>query len=200
MVISDDMPVYKGRSDKRPSLTIESDFSTDSVYESRLNINLHTGTHLDAPLHMIPGGDNTRSFSLERLVCNCKVFDFSQVKEKITREDLEGKDIQAKDFVLLKTRNSLLDLLEGEYVYLDETGAAFLSERGVNGVGIDALSIERAHPEHETHKILLSAGILILEGLRLAPVEEGEYFLAAAPLNIAKAEAAPVRAFLIADL
>ena len=197
MEISGNMPVYKGRTDKRPSLTIDSDFSTGSVYESRLNMNLHTGTHLDAPLHMIPGGDNTKSFSLERLVCSCKVFDFSQVKERITREDLEGKDIQANDFILLKTKNSLLDLLEGEYVSLDETGAAFLAERGINGVGIDALSIERSHPEHETHKVLLSAGILILEGLRLAPVEEGEYFLVAAPLNIAKAEAAPVRAFLM---
>ena len=197
MEISGNMPVYKGRAAKRPSLTIDSDFSTGSVYESRLNMNLHTGTHLDTSLHMIPGGADTKSLLLERLVCACRVFDFSQVKERITREDLEGKDIKAKDFVLLKTKNSLLDLLEGDYVYLDETGAAFLSERGVNGVGIDALSIERAHPEHETHKTLLSAGILILEGLRLASVEEGEYFLAAAPLNIANAEAAPVRAFLM---
>ena len=200
MEIRDNMPVYKGRAAKRPSLTTDSDFTTGTVFESRLHINLHTGTHLDTPLHMIPGGDDTKTLLLERLVCNCKVLDFSHIKDKITREDLEAKGITSKDFVLLKTRNSIQDLLEGEYVYLDETGAAYLSEKGVSGAGIDALSIERDHPNHETHKILLSAGILILEGLRLGAAEEGEYFLSAAPLNIAGAEAAPVRAFLMTDV
>jgi len=197
MEISGDMPVYKGRAAKRPLLTIDSDFSTASVYESRLQMNLHTGTHLDAPLHMIPGGNTTEPFALERVACSCKVFDFSLVEDKITRDDFKGKGIAPGDFVLLKTKNSSLDILEGDYVYLDETGAAYLRERGVDGVGIDALSIERGHPNHETHNTLLSAGILILEGLRLKSVDEGEYFLVAAPLKIAGVEAAPVRAFLM---
>jgi len=99
--------------------------------------------------------------------------------------------------VLLKTRNSTEDILEGDYVYLEESGAAYLRDRGVAGAGIDALSIERGLKDHPAHIILLSAGIVILEGLRLGHVEEGEYFLAAAPLKIAGVEAAPVRAFLI---
>jgi len=197
MEISSDMPVYKGDPAKRPVLTVDRDFSTGGVYESRLQLNLHTGTHLDAPLHMLPGGGFTSSLSLEQLVRGCKVLDFSRVTEKITRDDLAGKEIHAGDFVLLKTRNSLLDLLEGDFVYLERTGAAYLRERGISGVGIDALGIERAQSEHETHTILLSAGILILEGLRLQSVEEGEYSLVAAPIKIAGVEAAPVRAFLM---
>lgn len=197
MEISGAMPVYKGRAEKRPVLTADSDFAVGTAYESRLQMNLHTGTHLDSPLHMIPGGDFLEPLPLERVVCGCKVFDFSQIEEKITRGDLEGKDIREGDFVLLKTKNSLLDILEGDFVYLDKTGAALLRERGVGGVGIDALGIERAQPDHETHKTLLGAGILILEGLRLKEVEEGEYFLVAAPLKIAGTEAAPARAFLM---
>ena len=197
MEISGGMPVYKGRDAKRPVLTVDADFSTGSVYESRLQMNLHTGTHIDSPLHMIPGGDVIGLFKPERLICSCKALDFSHVEDKITRSELENKGIGQGDFVLLKTKNSYLDILEGDYVYLDETGADYLREKGAGGVGIDALSIERGCPDHKTHKILFSADILILEGLRLASVEEGEYFLMAAPLKIAGVEAAPVRAFLM---
>lgn len=196
MEISGDMPVYKGRSAKRPIITLDSDFSDGGVYESRLEMNLHTGTHFDAPLHMIPGGDTTGSIMLEQTVRKCKVLDFSRAEDKIARSDLASKDIQPGDFVLLKTKNSELGILEGNFIYLDTTGAVYLRERGVVGVGIDALGIEHSQPGHETHKILLSAGILILEGLRLKSVDEGEYYLIAAPIKIAGAEAAPVRAFV----
>lgn len=86
-----------------------------------------------------------------------------------------------------------------EFVYLDKSGALYLKEKEIVGVGIDALGIERSQPDHETHKILLEAGIVILEGLRLKDVEEGEYFLYAAPLKIKGAEAAPTRAVLIKE-
>ena len=65
------------------------------------------------------------------------------------------------------------------------------------GVGIDSLGIERDQPGHPTHRILFSAGILILEGLRLEHVPAGEYLMVAAPLKITQAEAAPVRAVLL---
>jgi arylformamidase len=101
--------------------------------------------------------------------------------------------------VLLKTRNSFEDLLEGDFVYLDGSGAQYLKELGIVGAGTDALGIERAQPEHETHKTLLEAGIIILEGLRLADVPVGEYLLISAPVKIA-AEGAPARAMLIEGL
>ena len=72
-----------------------------------------------------------------------------------------------------------------------------MRDQGAIGVGIDALGIERNQPGHPTHKILLGAGIVILEGLRLKGVPEGDYFLAAPPLKLNGYEAAPVRAALI---
>ena len=196
MEITPDMKVYKGRDAKRPLLSVDSDFSTGSSHESRIEMNLHTGTHLDAPLHMVPDGDAMEAIPLERVARGCRVLDLTRASDRITAADLAGKDIRPGDFVLLKTRNSFEDILEGDFVYLEKTGAALLLERGVSGVGIDALGIERAQPGHETHILLFSAGVLILEGLRLTQVEEGEYFLVAAPIKIKGVDGAPVRAFL----
>ncbi len=199
MTIKPDMPVYKGRAEKKPHLSVDSDFTTGTAYESRINMNLHTGTHIDAPLHFVEGGGTIDGMPLEKTVCKCRVIDVTHVMEGISAKDIEGKAIEAGDFVLLKSRNSFEDILEGDFVYLDSTGAQYLKEKGITGVGSDALGIERAQPHHETHKALLGTGIVILEGLRLADVPEGEYLLVAAPVKI-QAEAAPVRAMLISGV
>ncbi|MPM69580.1 Kynurenine formamidase [bioreactor metagenome] len=87
--------------------------------------------------------------------------------------------------------------MEDKFIYLDKSGAEYLREKKVIGVGIDALGIERSQPDHGTHKALLGAGIVILEGLRLRDIEEDKYLLFAAPLRLVGAEAAPARALLI---
>jgi len=199
MEIYHEMPVYKGRVSKRPLIEIESDFSTGKVYESKLIMNLHTGTHFDSPLHVTENGENLDGLDLKRVVTRCKVFDLTDAENKITAEDLSGKDIEKGDFILLKTKNSLLDILEKDFVYVDESAALYLKDKRISGIGIDSLGIERDQPGHPTHKTLLNYGILILEGLRLKDVPEGEYFLVAAPLKIRGAEAAPVRALLIGN-
>ncbi len=199
MTIKPDMPVYKGRAEKRPHMSADSDFSTGTAYETRINMNLHTGTHIDAPLHFVERGGTIDGMPLEKTVCKCRVVDVTHVMGGISAQDFAGKMIEARDFVLLKSRNSFEDILEGDFVYLDGTGAQYLKDKGIAGVGSDALGIERAQPEHETHKALLGSGIVILEGLRLADVPEGEYLLIAAPVKI-QAEAAPVRAILISGL
>ncbi len=197
MPVAFSMPVYKGKAEKRPVLTVDSDFNTGTAYESRLEMNLHTGTHIDRALHMIPGGTTVESLELKQVVAPCSVLDLTKVKEKITAEDLRKKDFPEGTFLILKTKNSLEEILEQEFIYLDRTGAEYLLEKKVIGVGIDSLGIERSQPGHETHIGLLGAGIVILEGLRLKEIEEGEYLLSAAPILIEGAEAAPVRAYLI---
>lgn len=197
MPVTPFMPVYKGKEHKRPIISTDSDFSTGTAYETRLEMNLHTGTHLDAPLHMIRDGYTLEKTDLSKVVTGCRVLNLTHVKEKITAADLAGCPIKEKDFILLKTRNSFEDILETEFVYLDKTGAEYLKNFNIKGVGIDALGIERNQPDHETHICLLKAGIIILEGLRLKDIEEGEYLLSAAPILIPGAEAAPVRAYLI---
>jgi len=197
MPVSEEMPVYKGKTEKRPRLHTVSDFNSGHVYESCIEMNLHTGTHIDLPLHMMPGGETVESLMLDRLICSCKVLDMTGVKDKITESDLENKEIKENDFILLKTRNSYEDILEKEFIYLDKTAAGFLAERKIKGVGIDSLGIERAQPGHDSHRLLMDANIYILEGLSLKDVMEGEYILLALPINIVGAEAAPVRAVLL---
>lgn len=197
MEITERMPVYGGKENKKPVFRQDKDFSMDGAYETRLEMNMHTGTHIDAPLHIIEGGETLNALKLEQVVTDCKVLDISDAEEKISHEHLRQKNISKNDFILLKTRNSFLDILEGPFVYLDQTGAQYLKDKGIKGVGIDALGIERSQPGHETHKILLEAGIVILEGLRLKQVPEGRYLLIAAPIKIPYVEAAPVRAILI---
>lgn len=197
MPITPDMPVYKGKEAKRPKFKVDSDFITGTAYESSINMNMHTGTHLDRTLHMIPNGNTIETVKLEELITECKVINLTEVKDKITDKDLMDKEINAGDFILLKTRNSFEAILEEDYIYLDHTGAKYLADLKIRGVGIDALGIERSQPGHETHLALMEIGAHILEGLRLADVGEGSYMLFAIPLNIIGAEAAPVRAILI---
>ncbi|MDF2942056.1 MAG: hypothetical protein K0S01_914 [Herbinix sp.] len=197
MPITASMPVYKGKESKRPSLQVESDYNTGTSYESRISMNLHTGTHMDRTLHMIPGGNTMETLDLNQVVTECKVLDLTASVDKITKEDLLRKDIVAGDFILLKTKNSYEDILENDFIFLDKTGAGYLASLNIKGVGTDALGIERSQPGHETHLQLMSQGIHILEGLRLKDIEEGNYFLVAAPINIVGGEAAPVRAILL---
>lgn len=197
MPISHSMPVYKGRDFKRPIISIDGDFTTGTAYETRLELNLHTGTHLDTPKHMIPSGYTLEELELSKVITACKVFDLTEVKDKITDKDLMSLDIEKDDFILLKTRNSFEDILETDFIYVDKAGAEYLTKLKIKGVGIDSLGIERDQPDHETHISLFDADVMILEGLILKDIEEGEYLLNAAPIYIPGAEAAPVRAYLI---
>jgi arylformamidase len=200
MKIHFDMAVYKNKEDKRPIIKVVQDFSNNSAYESSITMNMHTGTHIDAPLHMVENGTTMDEFNLEKVITKCKVLDFTSIEHKITKEDLLTKEINKGDFILLKTRNSFLEDFDFNFVYVEESGAQYLKDKEIEGVGIDALGIERSQTGHETHKILFSQGITIMEGLRLKDVVEGEYFLCALPLKINGVEASPARAVLIENL
>ncbi|HEY9060350.1 MAG TPA: cyclase family protein [Pseudobacteroides sp.] len=200
MTIHRDMPVYKNKDEKRPVITVTSDFKKGSSYESRIDMDLHTGTHIDMPLHMIEGGKTSESLDIHRLVAKCFVIDLTGVEGKITEYDLRSKVLPSCDFILFKTKNSFCTNFDPDFVYLDVTGAEYISSIGIKGVGTDALGIERAQPGHETHKILLGSGIIIIEGLRLAHVEEGIYQMIALPLKIDKTEALPARVILAPDV
>ncbi|WP_040392775.1 cyclase family protein [Effusibacillus pohliae] len=197
MPIFEGMPVYKNKPEKQPKIRVVQDFDRGAVRESRIDLDVHTGTHVDAPLHMVPGGGTMQAIPLERLAGPCRVLDLTQAAGGIGRAELETAGIEKGEFLLLKTRNSMLDRFDPEFVFLAEEGACYLADAGVRGVGIDALGIERSQPGHPTHNILFGADILIIEGLRLAEVPAGRYFLVAAPLKLLETEAAPARVLLI---
>jgi arylformamidase len=200
MPIHFDMQVYKNRNNKRPRFTTTRDFVNGTgARETKIEMDLHTGTHMDAPLHMIEGGQDSSFFKTEDMIVPCKVFDLTFVKDGIAKDDLEKHDISEGDFILLKTKNSFEEEFNPNFIYVKQCAARFLASRKIKGVGIDSLGIERNQPDHATHKILLGNGIHILEGLRLKNVKEGEYTLIAAPLNIKNVEASPVRALLVEE-
>lgn len=196
MPIVEEMPVYKNKESKKPRIRVVQDFDTATARESRIEMDVHCGTHVDSPLHMLPEGGTMSTIPIERLVGPCRVLDLTDVEESITRADLEKHDIKEGEFLLFKTRNSWKDEFDFEFVFLAEDGAKYLIEKGVRGVGTDALGIERAQPGHPTHKSLFRADILIMEGLRLKDVPAGTFFMVAAPIKLVHTEAAPARVLL----
>ncbi|MEH6980145.1 cyclase family protein, partial [Bacillus pseudomycoides] len=134
--IFEGMTVYKNKPEKQPQF---SRTTNAHVTESRITLDVHTGTHIDAPLHMINEGATFESIPLEKLVGPVKVFDLTTVEDGITKTDLQHLDIQENDFILFKTRNSFEDEFNYEFIFLKEDGAHYLAERNIRGVGIDAL-------------------------------------------------------------
>jgi arylformamidase len=195
--IFEGMPVYKNKPEKQPKF---STVTNDYVTESRVDMDVHTGTHIDAPLHMVKNGETFETISLEKLVGTCKVFDVTNVDDKISKADIAHLDIQENDFVLFKTKNSFDDAFHFEFIYVAEDAAQYLAEKKVRGVGIDALGVERSQPGHPTHKTLFGNNIIIIEGLRLKDVPEGQYFMVAAPLKLVGTDAAPARVLLFENL
>lgn len=188
------MAVWENKVEKQPTLSTE---TKGYVTETRIDLNVHTGTHIDSPLHMIPGGKTFETISIEKLVGPCKVLDLNKVEERITKADLEPFEINKNDFLLFKTKNSDDEGFNFNFVFLTADGAKYLAEKGIRGVGTDALGIERSQEGHPTHKTLFNDDIIIIEGLRLKDVDPGEYLMVAAPLKVTGIDAAPARVLLL---
>lgn len=196
--IQSSMQVYKNKEEKKPGFRNMSNHDKgQAVHESRIDMDVHCGTHVDAPLHMLKDGATIETIGLEELVGQARVVDLTHCEEFITREDLEPLGLQSNEWVLFKTRSSFSEEFDFNFVFLREDGARYLVELGIRGVGTDALGIERAQPEYPTHRSLFRSNIIIVEGLRLKDVAEGTYFMVIAPLKLTGLDAAPARALLI---
>ena len=196
MLIHKDMQTYKNNLGNKPVFQTNVSHETSSVHDTSVTLNLHTGTHVDYPLHMIKDGKTSDTENLDPLIGSARVLDLTDVVDSITKKDLERFDIKKGEFVLFKTKNSYTDSFEDDFVFLSEEGSLHLKELGIRGAGTDSLGIERSQTGHPTHKNLLGNGIIILEGLRLKDVEEGYYELICLPLKIKGVEASLVRAIL----
>lgn len=194
MPIYEGMPVYKNKPEKQPVFQRN---TQNYVSETRVSMDVHCGTHVDAPLHMVLEGETMETISLEQLVGPCRVLDLTQVRDGITADDVQSMGIQPGEFLLLKTKNSMDEAFNPEFIFVKADAAQYLAEKGVKGIGIDALGIERSQTGHPTHKTLFESGIVIIEGLRLQEVPPGPYFMVAAPIKLVGTDAAPARVLLI---
>jgi arylformamidase len=173
----------------------------DLANVSWLSMGLHTGTHVDAPGHFIEGAPMVESLPLDACIGPVEVVDATAITGVIDAKSLAALDVPTgMQRVLFKTRNSSLwqrNAFDPGFVGIDAAAAAMLVEHGVRLVGIDYLSIAPHADPAPAHRVLLEAGIMILEGLDLGNVTPGTYKLVCLPLLIPGSDGAPARAVLI---
>jgi arylformamidase len=160
----------------------------DPAAVSRLALGTHTGTHVDPPAHFFPGEPAVDALPLDVLMGPAVVAQFDP-------GPIDGTALEST--ALPRGTSRLLLKTGGDAGAVTPDGARWLVERGVRLVGADTLSIEPETRDYPVHRILLGAGVVIVEGLDLAPVAPGPYELVCLPLRIAAGDGAPARAVLI---
>lgn len=176
----------------------------DAANVSLVHFGVHSGTHVDAPAHFIEGGSKVESLSLESLIGNAEVVEVPDDVKVIDEDFVAANCARNSERVLFKTRNSAFwnnphEGFRDDYTYLAPNAARKLVESGIKLVGIDYLSVEQFRSEKfDTHHVLLSNGVVILEGLDLREVVAGIYELICLPLKLAggSGDGAPARAIL----
>lgn len=163
---------------------------------SELHTSAHIGTHIDAPMHYVPGGLDVAELSLRTLCGPASVVDV-QARRDVTAGDLDRAGIPLGDRVLLHTVNGALwekSAFDKRFFAIGPDAAQWLVDHKVPLVGIDYLSVDAFHiKDAAVHRMLLGVGVAIAENLDLSHVEPGRYELVALPLKIAACEAGPAR-------
>lgn len=200
--VSPAMPVWPGD----PPVELERIESMDEGADanvSRLSAGVHVGTHVDAPHHFLNDNRTVESLSLDTLTGPCCLVHFPDELDLIDGEALERAGIpEGTRRVLFRTRNSRLwargeAKFEQDFVAVSEDGARWLVEHGLHLVGVDYLSVAPYGNSVPTHAVLLTAGVVVVEGLDLSAAPSGAYELYCLPLKLAGSDGAPARAILV---
>jgi len=196
------LPIWPGD----PSLKVDRFLDMDrgdAVNASCISCSLHTGSHVDAPLHHLAGGIGVDALPLGAMIGPAIVANLSHADE-IGPSELEALNLPSGvERLLCRTRNSALwgdadRSFRKNFVAVTAPGAEWLVNRGIRLIGVDYLSVERFGAEpSETHRRLLAASVVILEGLDLREAQPGEYWLACLPWKVRGVDGAPARAVLI---
>ncbi|MBI4287285.1 MAG: cyclase family protein [Chloroflexi bacterium] len=171
----------------------------DSSNVSAVGLSCHAGTHVDAPYHSSDQGVGMEGLPLSVLIGPASVREVPAA-EKVARTDLEALKLSGVQRLLLKTRNSALlrkREFAPDFVYVDESAAQYLVEKGVKLLGVDYFSVDRPGDKQKpAHHLLLRQGTIIIEAVDLSGVGPGEYELICLPLNIPGSDGAPARVVL----
>lgn len=178
----------------------------DSSNVSLVSFGNHTGTHVDPPSHFIEGGRSIDQLEPEAFVGPAWVVDLPGAQGEIGRDELEAVNVPpATERLLIRTPNSGTlgpDMaFREDFACLSVGAAEWCVEQQLRLVGVDYLSVERAHAprEHPVHRTLLAAGVVIVEGLDLSQVPGGPCGLLCLPLLVSGGDGAPARAFVQLD-
>jgi arylformamidase len=176
----------------------------DSANLSSFSTTAHVGTYMDAPVHFIDGARGIDEAPLDVLIGPARVIGIEDTSA-ITADELERHELQPGERILCRTANSLRDWaaepFASDFVALDVEAARYAASRRIAFLGVDYLSVGPygGNDGAEIHRVLLSAGIWIVEGLNLRDAEPGQYQLVCLPLKIAGSDGAPARAILRRD-
>lgn len=192
------MPTFQGD----PTVTLERVASMvrgDVCNVSRLDFGVHSGTHVDAPVHFIDGAAGIEAVPLDTLIGAAVVVDAAGTREGYDRALVDALALPAgTERVLFRGNGDLWSRpgFQPSFVGMTPEGADALVARGVRLVGNDYMSIAPFGNPTPTHRALLEAGVVILEGLDLRAIEPGEYDLLCLPLLIPGCDGGPARALL----
>jgi arylformamidase len=194
-------PIYEG--DPRMKFDFVKDMRKgDPLTLSAYSLGAHSGTHIDAPMHFVPGGASIDRVPLEPLIGPARVIDIPDDVQAIDAAELNRHRWRGAQRVLFRTRSSRRGWMKSpafhrDFAYIAPDAAQLLADAGVQLVGIDYISAEQfGAPTPLTHRILLGKGIPMVEGLALEAVPAGEYDLIVLPMKVAGHEGAPARAVM----
>jgi arylformamidase len=198
------MPTWPGDGDAK-ARPVHRIANGDHVNVTYVEHTSHTGTHLDAPWHYIDDAPGLESIAIERMIGPCYVADLTQIDHHVTDADLDAANIPGGTTrLLLKTRNSAnwanpTHPFDKDFLAVAPSGARWLVEHGVDLIGVDYLSVEAFDGDGETHRTLLAARLVIVEGLDLRHVDQGAHHLTCLPLRLGDIDGAPCRVVLDAQ-
>ena len=188
--------------DPAPVLSRGSTITKDGCRTTQLSLCSHTGTHMDAPSHLLRDGRSLDEMPMSQFSGRATALDVTSAGPVITAEFLRSRhdDIYCADYVLFCTgwegRWGTEAFLEDTFPVPDEEAAHYLASCGLKGVGTDALSVDRLGGPPTVHTILMKADAVILENLCLEKVRGRRDFLFfALPMKFQNADGAPIRAF-----
>ena len=183
--------VYPG--DPAPEKTVLSSIENGDSYNlTAFSMCAHNGTHMDAPYHFISGGKTVDEVSLESLIGQAFVTEYDG---EVTGENAVRIIEKAR---LINPEAAKRILIKGDAVVSADAAKEFAAA-GTLLLGNESQTVGPEDDPTEVHVILLSAEVIILEGIRLSEVSEGVYFLNSAPLNLSGSDGSPCRAVLISD-
>lgn len=202
-VVHPGMPVFPGT--EPPIFKVANTIEKDDFCEMKITMYSHTGTHMDAPAHMLEDGVTLDRMSVTNFVGKAVILEFDNKKDIQLKDIVQYQDrIVKSDFVIIKTGWSKFwgrkEYFEG-FPSINVNVANWLVGFNLKGVGIDTISIDDMKSiSFEVHKILMKNNLIIIENItNLEKIENDFFTLAALPLKTLDADGSPIRAIAIIE-
>jgi len=203
--ISENMPVYPGT--EPPVIVSACTVAVDGFFEKKITLYSHTGTHIDAPAHLLEHGKTLDAFPVEKFFGPAMVLDGTGAENgTIGLDGIEARrqHIEQVDFLLIRTgwsRHWGTEQYFADYPVLSIEAAEALAGSELKGVGFDAISPDPvASTDLPVHRVLMAADMVIIENLTgLEHLPSDPFVFSCFPLAFANADGSPVRAVAYVD-